>query len=133
MIALIGFVATLLLASTVTTSASPIERRAYTGQASWTEQGLGACGITATDDQLVTAVQAHYFDSYPGYKGGNPNKNPLCGRNITATYNGNVVTVRVTDRSVGGAKYDLNLSPAAFNVLDNTADGVIDGVSWVQH
>jgi len=113
--------------------ASPLEKRAFTGKATWTYQGLGACGTTATDDQIVTAVQAAYFDSYPGYNGQNPNKNPLCGKSVTATYQGKTVTAVVTDRSVGGSKYDLNFSPAAFSKLASTDDGVIYGVSWVQN
>ncbi|KAF8338109.1 uncharacterized protein EI90DRAFT_2908971, partial [Cantharellus anzutake] len=83
-----------------------------TGRATWAYQGLGACGIVTKDTDLVTGVSAQYFDSYPGYKGGNPNNNPLCGRYIKATYNGKTVHVKVTDRT-GQGKYDLNLSNAA--------------------
>jgi len=89
----------LLLASVA--MASPIDKRVYTRKATWSDQGLGACGITTTNGELVVGVDAAYFDSYPGYKGGNPNKNPLCGRTITATYNGASVTAE-GDRSESG-------------------------------
>ena len=37
----------------------------HTGSATWATQGIGACGIKTADDQLVTGVNAAYFDSYP--------------------------------------------------------------------
>jgi len=131
MVQFLSFAVTFLLASVV--MASPLDKRTFTGKATWSYQGLGACGITTTDDELVTGVDALYFDSYPGYHGTNPNKNPLCGKTITVKYNGKSVTVKVTDRNLGTGKYDLNLSPTAFNKLDNIDDGTIYGVKWVQN
>jgi hypothetical protein len=83
MLRFISLAITLLLASVA--MASPIDKRDYTGKATWSEQGLvgcssviillpfffhpclleGACGITTTNDELVVGVSAAYFDSYP--------------------------------------------------------------------
>ena len=46
--------------------------------------GLGACGITNNDGDHIAAASHVLFDSFPGYKGGNPNANPICGRKATA-------------------------------------------------
>ncbi len=37
----------------------------HTGKAVLSGEGLGACGITTTDKELVTGVSQEYFDSYP--------------------------------------------------------------------
>jgi hypothetical protein len=42
-----------------------VEKRDFTGRATWAYQGLGACGIVTKDTDLVTGVSAQYFDSYP--------------------------------------------------------------------
>jgi len=122
-----------LLVATSLASPADIEKRDFTGKATWTYEGLGACGIVSKDTELVTGVSAAYFNSFPGYKGGNPNKNPICGRYITAKYKGKTVKVKVTDHSTGGGKYDLNLSKTAFAKLANPNEGVISHVTWVQN
>ena len=67
--------------------------------------GLGACGITNKDTDYIAAVSHLLFDNFPyvsaviiprhqithcstflsGYKAGNPNNNPMCGRRVIAT------------------------------------------------
>ena len=47
--------------------------------------GLGACGITNSDTDYIVAVSQELFDSYPGYSGANPNKNPVCNKKIKAS------------------------------------------------
>ena len=46
--------------------------------------GLGACGITNNDGDYIAAASHILYDSFPGYAGGNPNNNPICGRYATA-------------------------------------------------
>ncbi|KAF9521148.1 hypothetical protein BS47DRAFT_1286422, partial [Hydnum rufescens UP504] len=71
--------------------------------------GLGACGITNTDADFIAAIDKSLFDSYPGATP-NPNNNPVCGKKVTATYQGKSVTVAITDRCGGcEGKYDLDL------------------------
>jgi len=69
------------------------------------------------------------YDVYPGYSGGNPNANPVCGRMITASYQGKSVTVEVTDRCVACEQTDLDFSPAAFQALASESLGRID-ITW---
>ncbi|KAF8891250.1 RlpA-like double-psi beta-barrel-protein domain-containing protein-containing protein [Infundibulicybe gibba] len=100
---------------------------ANVGDATFFEPGVGACGVTSTATDNIVAVSTQMFDSFPGATA-NPNTNPICGKTITATVNGKSVTARVVDRCVGCALNDIDLSPAAFNVLGG--DGRIHGVQW---
>jgi len=80
---------------------------------------------------MIVAVSHLLYDAYPGYRLGNPNNNPVCGRNITATYQGKSVTVEVTDRCEGCELTDLDFSPGAFDKIADPAIGRLDGVTWV--
>ncbi|KAF8973997.1 RlpA-like double-psi beta-barrel-protein domain-containing protein-containing protein [Flammula alnicola] len=101
-----------------------------TGQGTFYATGLGACGITNTDTDHIAAVSHLLFDNFPGYNGVNPNSNPLCGRTVTAHYQGKSVTVALTDRCTGCAVTDLDFSPSAFNQLADFAVGRISGMTW---
>lgn len=92
----------------ITTSAAPTEPEtraaaAYTGSVTYYKVGLGACGATNSDSELVCAVSHSLYDS----------EHP-CGRNIRINYEGRSVVVRVVDRCSGCAQNDLDLSPTAF-------------------
>jgi hypothetical protein len=77
------------------------------------------------------------------------NGNPVCGRKIVATAceslpchilhcakflflaaGGKSVTVRVEDKCVACAEFDLDMSPAAFNTLVDPLVGCLHGVTW---
>ncbi|KAF9242865.1 hypothetical protein BU15DRAFT_60158 [Melanogaster broomeanus] len=81
------------------------------GQGTYYETGLGACGITNNDSQYIAAASELLFDSYPGYDGVNPNDNPLCNKMVTASYGGKSVQVAITDRCTACAITDLDFSP----------------------
>ncbi|KAI9508783.1 RlpA-like double-psi beta-barrel-protein domain-containing protein-containing protein [Russula earlei] len=100
------------------------------GEGTYFGTGLGACGIVNNDSEFIVAVSQYLFDTYPGYKGGNPNNNPVCGRWIQAHYKGKSVTVKVTDRCVACSLLDLDFSPAAFSKLADQAIGRLYGVEW---
>ncbi|KAN0125160.1 allergen Asp f 7 [Russula decolorans] len=100
------------------------------GQGTYYGTGLGACGITSNDKQLIAAVSWSLFDYYPGYIAGNPNKNPVCGRKIRANYNGSSVEVKVVDRCPDCAETSLDLSPAAFSLLASQSVGRIHNMTW---
>ncbi|KAI0257560.1 RlpA-like double-psi beta-barrel-protein domain-containing protein-containing protein [Lactifluus subvellereus] len=102
--------------------------RSRTG--TWYSTGLGACGISNTDSDHIAAVSRILFDQYPGYAGGDPNSNPVCGAQIKANYQGNYVTVTVTDRCEACAETDLDFSPAAFSKLADPSVGRITGMTW---
>jgi hypothetical protein len=101
-----------------------------TGQGTFYGTGLGACGITNNDGQYIAAVSHLLFDAFPGYNGVNPNKNPICGRQVTATYQGKSVTVTLTDRCAACKLTDLDFSPAAFNAIADPSVGRISGMTW---
>jgi hypothetical protein len=102
----------------------------YTGDLTWYDVGLGACGITSTPDQAIVAISQDIFDS-PQYKTANPNLNPLCGKTVTITGKGGVsYTATVVDRCVGCAEADLDLSLDFFNKVTSHGDGRVSGTSW---
>ncbi|KAL6304290.1 RlpA-like double-psi beta-barrel-protein domain-containing protein-containing protein, partial [Sparassis latifolia] len=96
----------------------------------WYETGLGACGITNTDANPIVAVSKLLFDTYPGYTGSDPNSNPVCNKQIAASYGGNTVTLTVTDRCEACAETSLDLAPSAFEVLAPLGSGRLTGMTW---
>jgi len=92
----------------------------FSGDGTYYEIGLGACGVTNTDSQLVAAMPWEMFDSYT--PNGNPNKNPNCFKNATVHYTNDAgvtksVVVQFMDRCAGCKYGDIDLSPAAFQCL----------------
>ncbi|EHK49370.1 uncharacterized protein TrAtP1_000094 [Trichoderma atroviride] len=92
----------------ITTSAAPTEPETraaalFTGSMTYYEVGLGACGQTNSDSELVVAVSHSLYD-----------REHPCGRNIRIHYEGRSVDVKVVDRCTGCAEDDLDLSPTAF-------------------
>lgn len=127
-------------ATTTKTASTPAGTQAYlvgkqTGEATYYGTGLGACGITNSDDDMIVAVSHKLFDTYPGYNydngAGNPNNNPVCNKQITASYKGKSVTVIVTDRCTGCDTTDLDFAPAAFSKLADQSLGRLTGMTWV--
>ncbi|KAF8994158.1 plant expansin [Cyathus striatus] len=110
--------------------ASPLEKRDNVGDATFYDAGLGACGKVNTNSDLIVAVSASFFDTFPGYNGANPNNNPVCGRTLQATYQGKTISVKVEDRCAGCAFGDIDLTPTAFAELAALSVGRIHGVTW---
>ncbi|EIW74050.1 plant expansin [Coniophora puteana RWD-64-598 SS2] len=102
------------------------------GDGTFFNPATGACGIVNTDSDFIVAVADQLFNNFPGFMpGSNPNLNPICGKNITASYGGKNVTVSVTDRCGGCQMTDLDFTPAAFSVLADQSLGRIHDVEWV--
>ncbi len=99
----------------------------YSGDGSFYEVGLGACGMTNTDSQLVAALPAAQFDA--ATPAGNPNANPYCNKKMQVTTGGKSVVVTVVDRCAGCATGDVDLSPAAFDQLADPSVGRLP-VTW---
>jgi hypothetical protein len=69
----------------------------HTGDLTYYDPGLGACGYTSTPQQNVLAIGRATFDAVPN--GGNPNRSPLCGMQIRisrANQSGQTVSVTAT-------------------------------------
>ncbi|KAF7329452.1 DPBB-1 domain-containing protein [Mycena kentingensis (nom. inval.)] len=103
---------------------------AYSGDATYYDPGLGACGHTNTGSQYIVAVSHKVFDSYPGAVASNPNKNPICGKKLKATYGGHSVTLTVVDRCPGCQPDDLDMTRAGFKTLAPLDKGRIGSVKW---
>ncbi|KDR68268.1 hypothetical protein GALMADRAFT_1354734, partial [Galerina marginata CBS 339.88] len=90
--------------------------------------GLGACGITNTNDQHIAFISHILYDSFPGFNG--TNVNPVCGLTLTLTFQGRSVQVAVTGSCPSCAVTDLDLTPAAFEAIADVNLGRISGVIW---
>lgn len=101
----------------------------HSGDGTFTTFGLGACGLTNDNSQLVVGVSTAFYNGFPGATT-NPNDNPICGKKLTATFQGKSVTVEIVDKCVGCATFDLNFSPTAFDKLSKESVGRIHNVSW---
>jgi len=102
----------------------------YSGDLTWYDVGLGACGLTSTSDEAIVAISQKIFDS-PDYATANPNLNPLCGKSVTIKgKNGQSYQAKVVDRCVGCAESDLDLSQDFFNTVTSNGDGRVSGMSW---
>lgn len=60
----------------------PNGAKVYSGDLTYYDPALGACGIDSTDNDAVVAVSHFTFDAIQ--TGSDPNQNPLCGRYIRA-------------------------------------------------
>ncbi|KAJ6604748.1 RlpA-like double-psi beta-barrel-protein domain-containing protein-containing protein [Mycena vulgaris] len=123
-------------ASTTSTASSSSSTSGFysgenTGEATYYNTGLGACGFTDSDStSYIAAMSVEIFDNYPNYDGTNPNNNPLCKKKVKATYNGKSVTVAITDRCTGCSATDLDFSPLAFQELAELSVGRLTGMTW---
>ncbi|CAG8651661.1 30454_t:CDS:1, partial [Racocetra persica] len=95
-------------------NATYLEKRDKTGDITFYDVGLGACGSRNTNSDLICALSSILFGNSPG---GNPNKNKNCGRKVQVSCGSESVTVTVVDRCAGCKTNDVDLSPAAFNKL----------------
>ncbi|GAB1730483.1 hypothetical protein NU195Hw_g5967t1 [Hortaea werneckii] len=115
----------------------PSNADTFTGDLTYYQPGLGACGVTSTEDDFVVALSHVLFDAAGSSTdaGGNSNENPLCGKMLRATrYNEEAsaqrsVDLRVVDRCTGCEVDDLDTSLKAFERLAPSASGRVD-VSW---
>ena len=123
----------------------------YSGDLTYYAPGLGSCGITNSDTDMICAISHELYGFDPSQNkrsllltcarvdssqtGTNPNSNPFCMRKIRATrhrngVDGNVsVDVTVVDRCTGCKLYDLDFSPGAFHKMADESLGRVD-VTW---
>lgn len=99
----------------------------FSGEGTFYKPGLGSCGSTNNEGELVVAISHELYDQYT--PNGNPNKNPLCGRKINAHYKGKSVEVTVVDRCEGCKLNDLDFSPTAFSNIADRDAGRVD-ITW---
>jgi len=101
----------------------------YTGDLTYYDAGLGACGGTNTNSDMIAAVGWQFFDSFGGgYT--NPNNAPICNKPVVITYGGKSITVTIVDRCGGCQPDDLDLTPTAFSQLADLGVGRLHGATW---
>jgi hypothetical protein len=123
---------------------------AYTGDLTYYDPGLGACGQTSTSHDYICAISFHLFDA--ASTSANPNTNPLCGRRLwfarttgpgavkkgdggrvdpaTVDVQGERVEVVVVDRCAGcEGEGDLDVTETAFGKVAGVDEGRV-GVVW---
>ncbi|KAI4868210.1 hypothetical protein F4820DRAFT_153155 [Hypoxylon rubiginosum] len=112
----------------------PSNKGIFTGELTYYDPALGACGILSSSSEDIVSVSHVIFDA--ASNGSNPNANPLCGMTIRITRDyvemgaGNQsVDVTVVDRCVGCDAMDLDLSIAVFTRLAPQGSGRVLG-SW---
>lgn len=107
-----------------------------TGDLTYYDPGLGACGATNFVNESIVAVSHALFDAAAGQagSGSNPNANPLCGKVIRissrAAGANRSVDVTVRDRCTGCAVADLDVTESVFDRLAQRAEGRVK-CSWV--
>ncbi|KAA1081033.1 hypothetical protein PGT21_028002 [Puccinia graminis f. sp. tritici] len=101
----------------------------HTGDATYYQPDLGACGLTNTSSDMIVAVSKLLYDSFPS-QGGNPNTNQVCGKRIRATYKGKSCEVTVVDRCEGCKHDDLDFTITAFEKLGSKDEGRLHGMTW---
>ena len=74
----------------------PLGSATYTGDLTYYGPGLGACGVTSSDNDDIVSVSHIIFDAES--KSSDPNANPLCRHKIRAVRGGNSVDLTVVDR-----------------------------------
>ncbi|KAK1963411.1 hypothetical protein LY78DRAFT_660350 [Colletotrichum sublineola] len=110
----------------------PTNRDVHTGDLTYYDVGLGACGQTNGNDDMIVSVSHYLWDDVQS--GGNPNHNPLCGKKIRVRRDDGEgsVDVTVVDRCTGCEPTDLDLSPAGFERLADKGEGRVKGTwSWL--
>ncbi|CAF9942003.1 MAG: hypothetical protein ALECFALPRED_009438 [Alectoria fallacina] len=105
----------------------PLGSQTYTGDLTYYDPGLGACGVTSSDTDHIVSISHFTFDAVS--KSSNPNANPLCGHKLRAVRNGNSIDLTVVDRCVGCQATDLDVSPGAFKQLADATLGRVE-VTW---
>lgn len=101
----------------------------FTGDATFYNTGMGACGVQSQDSDMIVALAAPDFD--PTSPGGNPNKNSLCGTSILVSYKGGPeVACKILDRCPECAHGAIDLSPAAFKAMGADANAGRVPVTW---
>ncbi|KAJ2707246.1 hypothetical protein FB645_000923 [Coemansia sp. IMI 203386] len=96
----------------------------FSGDGTYFTPGLGSCGLTNTDDDLIVAINAPQYGETA-----NPNNAPVCNKCILAKGPKGEVKVTVTDRCPVCAHGDLDFSPSAFEKIADFDEGRV-AITW---
>lgn len=105
-------------------SAAKLEARAYSGDMTYYDAGLGACGRQNNNNDAIVALPFSFFTA------ANPNQDPQCGRTIRINYNGNTRDATVVDKCAGCAGNSIDVTPSLFTALVGSLDAGRVQVTW---
>ncbi|OTA56009.1 hypothetical protein K449DRAFT_336853 [Hypoxylon sp. EC38] len=88
---------------------------AFSGDMTFYYPGVGACGGTNTNNDMVVAMS--------------PNQDGHCGKTIKISYGGKTATALVVDKCPGCPGDNIDVSPAVFDELANPDKGRVQ-VTW---
>ncbi|KAK3680401.1 hypothetical protein LTR37_021263 [Vermiconidia calcicola] len=103
----------------------PSSTETFTGDLTYFETGLGACGETNDRSDHIVSISHFVFDAAGSSSstGGNSNANPLCNRMIRASRydeehgERRSIDLRVADRCTGCEPEDIDVTVGAFSQL----------------
>lgn len=99
----------------------------YSGDLTYYDPALGACGLTNSGSDAIVAVSHIIFDAVS--VGSNPNANPLCGKKIRARRENKSIDLTVVDRCTGCQPTDIDVTRSVFADLASIDQGRVS-VSW---
>jgi len=103
----------------------------YTGDLTYYDPGLGACGVTSSNSDKIVAVSHLVYDAVS--TGSNPNANPLCGKKIRARRDNKSVDLTVVDRCTGCQPTDIDVTIDIFGMLADVDQGrVLVEWNWLE-
>ncbi|KAJ2353053.1 hypothetical protein GGF43_003585, partial [Coemansia sp. RSA 2618] len=95
----------------------------FSGDGTYYTPGLGSCGKTNTDSDLIAAINAPQYGT-----NANPNQAEVCGKCALVKGPKGEVKVTITDRCPVCKSGDLDLSPSAFEQIGEFDDGRQSGL-----
>ncbi|KAI0535417.1 RlpA-like double-psi beta-barrel-protein domain-containing protein-containing protein [Xylaria digitata] len=104
------------LAAPITNNAIAERSQTFTGDITYYQPGLGACGETNSDSENVVAMSPSEYE-------GN------CGKTITITKDGKTATAKVVDKCPSCASGAIDVSSTVFQSLVDLSVGRTT-VSW---
>lgn len=99
----------------------------YSGDLTYYDPALGACGFTNSGSDAIVAVSHIVFDAVS--VGSNPNANPLCGKKIRARRDNKSIDLTVVDRCTGCQPTDIDVTRSVFADLATIDEGRVS-VNW---
>ncbi|KAM9967788.1 hypothetical protein ACTFIW_001875 [Dictyostelium discoideum] len=99
---------------------------AISGQVTYyNDQGYGACGtLIDANTQFLAAVPPGFWTT------ANPNLDPVCGKQVKLTYNGNSITLPVRDKCPGCPNNNIDISaPAFIQLIGSLGPGRVS-ITW---
>ncbi|EPQ27214.1 uncharacterized protein PFL1_05137 [Pseudozyma flocculosa PF-1] len=107
----------------------PLVGQTMTGRGTFYSAGLGACGKTNSDQDMIVAVSKDVFERF-NPSDGNPNHNHLCGLRIKITYKGKSAFATIEDECPTCPTTSLDMTKTLFEHFADPDQGVLNGMQW---